>query len=96
MSYYSYYPMSYGSYPWFMPSPYYMISPYYGYGYQQGYGYPYSSFGMPGYGGYPQPMSYYPQYYPFSQPYEMATPPYFPTMPTGYNPYRTLPMLPSY
>ncbi|MEM3017932.1 MAG: hypothetical protein QXO25_03530 [Candidatus Bathyarchaeia archaeon] len=88
MSYYPYYPMGYGGYLWFTPSLYYS--------YQQPYSYAYPSFSLPAYPNYLQPVSYYPQYYPFSQPYETAMPQYFPATPIGYSPYRALPMLPSY
>ena len=94
MSYYPYYPFGYSNYyPWFIPTQYYMPYPYYDY--QQGYSLPYLWYGAPSYGFAPQFTSYYP--YPYSQPYEQITYPYYPMLPTSYiGSYGALPMLPSY
>jgi hypothetical protein len=80
--------MGYGGYLWFIPSLYYS--------YQQPYSYAYPGFSMPAYSIYPQPVSYYPQYYASSQPYDVAMPQYVTAPTMGYSPYRALPMLPSY
>jgi len=101
-NYYPYYALGYANYyPWFIPSPYY------GYDYQQAYAYcyPYPWYNSLGYGYCQQPTSYYPYPYQFGQPYntgfmspyEQANYPFYPALPPAYsNPYKALPMLPSY